>query len=69
MLDDMLDVIDLEGRRNGTEERVGGFDLIFANNVARCERSGTTMLGCFNNRAKFKSSAKGRGTQRKSKGR
>ena len=31
MLDDMVDIIDIEGKRSGDEKRVGGFDLIWQN--------------------------------------
>ncbi|KAK7198354.1 tubulin tyrosine ligase protein [Novymonas esmeraldas] len=54
MLHDMLDVIDMEGRRSGEEERVGGFDLIWANGPAGvstndAQRTMTSSyLGCVN---------------------
>jgi tubulin polyglutamylase TTLL9 len=33
MLNDMFDIIDMEKRLKGDEEQVGGFDLIYANNM------------------------------------
>jgi tubulin polyglutamylase TTLL9 len=56
MLDDMLDVVDIEGRRSGQEEHVGGFDLIYRNRLIMPEQGGavTSFLGCQNNRLKYK---------------
>ncbi|KPA78492.1 putative tubulin tyrosine ligase protein [Leptomonas pyrrhocoris] len=52
MLNDMLDVIDLENRRSGDEERIGGFDLIWSNGPAGVSKSDSSKammasyLGC-----------------------
>lgn len=53
MLQDMLDIIDLEGRREpGTfPSTQGGFDLIWNNGAVQqfdCPTSLPTLLGCFN---------------------
>jgi len=53
MLQDMLDIIDLEGRREpGTfPSTLGGFDLIWSNGAVQqfdCPTSLPTLLGCFN---------------------
>lgn len=54
MLHDMFDVVDMEGRRSGDEERIGGFDLIWSNGPAGVSKndSSKTMtssyLGCVN---------------------
>mmetsp|Transcript_37395 Transcript_37395/g.48376 ORF Transcript_37395/g.48376 Transcript_37395/m.48376 type:complete len:524 (-) Transcript_37395:125-1696(-) len=48
MLTAMLDIVDMEGKRDGDEVRVGGFDLIYKNgHVATSSPSSgyTTMLG------------------------
>lgn len=54
MLEDLLDIIDLEGKRTGNEENVGGFDLIYAQGVARADKTGVTSLGCAITRTKRK---------------
>jgi len=54
MLSDLLDVIDIEGRRTGNEEQMGGFDLIYSGGVARADKTGSTNLGCYVNRSKLK---------------
>lgn len=56
MLEDMFNVIDLEKRRKGNEDRVGGFDLIWQNGpqgVAQPDHptSVRSFLGCNNERA------------------
>lgn len=55
LLEDMLNILDLEKRRVGNEERVGGFDLIWNNGpvgltLAESPANGgmTTYLGCNN---------------------
>ncbi|KPI84729.1 putative tubulin tyrosine ligase protein [Leptomonas seymouri] len=54
MLNDMLDVIDMEGRRSGDEERIGGFDLIWFNGPAGVSKNdnskvmASSYLGCMN---------------------
>ena len=54
LLEDVMDVIDLEGRRQGDEERVGGFDLIYLNGPVQVDRQGNYVcyLGCHNNRVR-----------------
>lgn len=48
MLNDALDVVDIEQRTTGREERIGGYDLIWSNGPIRPERPSyyTTHLGC-----------------------
>ncbi|KAG5481007.1 hypothetical protein LSCM1_06682 [Leishmania martiniquensis] len=56
MLQDMFDVIDMEGRRSGEEDRVGGFDLIWAGGPAGVSTNDSqktmiaSYLGCANER-------------------
>lgn len=56
LLNDVFNVLDLEGVRDGDETRVGGFDLIWSNGpVDTSESSGgykKTTLGCVNDRTK-----------------
>lgn len=54
LLEDVMDVIDHEGRRQGDEERVGGFDLIYLNGPVQVDRQGNYVcyLGCHNNRVR-----------------
>jgi tubulin polyglutamylase TTLL9 len=54
MLDDMLTILDLEKIMTGTENQVGGFDIIYrATQIKPNENcSYTTLLGAFNNREK-----------------
>jgi len=54
MLDDMLSIIDLEGRLNGNEDQVGGFDLIYSNGYVKFDRNClfTSYLGCATNRSR-----------------
>ncbi len=40
LLDDMLNVIDMEGRLIGKEKRVGGFDLIYNDGPVYCDETG-----------------------------
>ena len=51
---DVMDVIDLEGRRQGDEERVGGFDLIYLHGPVQVDRQGIYVcyLGCHNSRVR-----------------
>jgi len=52
LLDDMLDVLDLEEKRTGSEVQVGGFDLIFNGNHVKPARPSSmhSFLGAFNDR-------------------
>mmetsp|Transcript_11491 Transcript_11491/g.26737 ORF Transcript_11491/g.26737 Transcript_11491/m.26737 type:complete len:413 (+) Transcript_11491:66-1304(+) len=62
MLDDVLDVIDVEGRRTGAEEGIGGFDLVYNGRLVLPDRGShvTTFLGCHNCRPKPKSARRRR---------
>ncbi|CAF3452230.1 unnamed protein product [Rotaria sp. Silwood1] len=61
LLDDMLNVIDMEGRLTGKEKRIGGFDLIYNDGPVYYDESGVetfnlntlrlnSFLGCANDR-------------------
>lgn len=61
ILEDMLHVIDMEGRLTGTEKRVGGFDLLWNDGPVTSDElalncgqpltySTNSFLGCYNNR-------------------
>ena len=54
LIDDVFTIIDLEKVMTGTEEQVGGFDIIYRGVPAKSSTSSVfgTNLGCFNNRAK-----------------
>lgn len=54
LLDDMYNVVDMEGKLTGKEVQVGGFDLIWQGGPIRVDRPPTcsTYLGCVNNRKK-----------------
>ena len=63
LLEDMLHVIDMEGRLSGTEKRVGGFDLIWNDGPVASDElalncgqpltySTNSFLGCHNDRQK-----------------
>ena len=49
MLIDTLDVLDLEGKRSGTETQVGGYDLVWEDGVpaAVAEQAGGSSLGSY----------------------
>ena len=48
LLNDMFDIVDIEKRMNGDEEQVGGFDLIYANNMMLSDQQCmySSFLGC-----------------------
>lgn len=52
LLDDTFTVLDIEKVLSGTEEQIGGFDLICKGNPVKLPLNSTysTHLGCFNNR-------------------
>lgn len=61
LLEDMLHVVDLEGRLSGNEKRVGGFDLLWNDGPVSADEIGlycgqpvtyssNSYLGCFNDR-------------------
>ena len=61
LLDDMLNVIDMEGRLTGKEKRIGGFDLIYNDGPVYYDEAGVesfnlntlrlnSFLGCANDR-------------------
>ncbi|UJR23876.1 hypothetical protein I4U23_026848 [Adineta vaga] len=61
LLEDMLNVIDMEGRLTGKEKRIGGFDLIYNDGPVYCDETGVetfnlntlrlnSFLGCANDR-------------------
>ena len=52
LLDDVFTTLDLEKILTGTEEQIGGFDLICRNNPVKLPPNSTYMthLGCHNNR-------------------
>jgi tubulin polyglutamylase TTLL9 len=54
MLDDMLTILDLEKVMSGSEEQIGGFDLIYKGSPLKLPDNYTyeTLLGAFNNREK-----------------
>eukprot|EP01061_Rhynchopus_euleeides_P026186 TRINITY_DN42869_c0_g1_i1.p1 TRINITY_DN42869_c0_g1~~TRINITY_DN42869_c0_g1_i1.p1 ORF type:complete len:422 (+),score=170.28 TRINITY_DN42869_c0_g1_i1:105-1370(+) len=54
LLDDLLNILDLEKRNTGNEERIGGFDCVWKNGpvgVAKGEKYITSYLGCANDKA------------------
>ena len=53
LLDDVFTILDLEKTLTGTEEQIGGFDLIYKGNPVKLPLNSTftTLLGAFNNRA------------------
>ena len=48
LLNDMFDIVDVEKRMQGDEEQVGGFDLIYANNMMLSDQQCmySSFLGC-----------------------
>ncbi len=61
LLEDMLHIVDMEGRLSGTEKRVGGFDLIWNDGPVasdelalqcgqRLTYSTNSFLGCYDDR-------------------
>ena len=61
LLEDMLHIIDMEGRLSGSEKRIGGFDLFWNNGPVASDElalqcgqpltySTNSFLGCFNDR-------------------
>jgi len=61
LLEDVLHVVDMEGRLNGTEKRIGSFDLIWNDGPVAADEMGlhcgqpltfttNSFLGCHNNR-------------------
>ena len=48
LLNDMYDIIDMEKRMKGDEEQIGGFDLIYANNMMLSDQQCmySSFLGC-----------------------
>ena len=40
MLDDMLNIVDLEGNRTGDETSIGGFDLVWDNGPVTVDKNG-----------------------------
>ena len=61
LLEDMLHIVDMEGRLSGSEKRVGGFDLIWNDGPVASDKlalhfgqplsySTNSFLGCYNDR-------------------